>query len=262
MGYVLDDGWDNCTPVARAGNAAFGVYARCGIWVARNLTDGFIPGEIATAYGSPELARKLVDVGLWEAVEGGYLAVDYLTLNPTAEKVRERRKAEAERKARWRENAKKAQARAGKPGPRGTRRGTPKGQDAGQDAGLTGSLSSSSNEEERGARPLSQGAARAPEPAHPPSEPDEVHNPDWRRGKAFGVEPDPVEAARARQGAAAARASVPKRARPDERGPSALARLSEAVAHLPPLVEPPADPPEEPLAEVIPIRPSTSEEPA
>jgi len=105
MAYSLDDGWDNCGPVARAGNACFGLYVRCGIWVARNLTDGFVPGEIASAYGSPEQARKLVDVGLWEAVDGGYLAVDYLTLNPTADKVRERRKADAERKARWRDKA-------------------------------------------------------------------------------------------------------------------------------------------------------------
>jgi hypothetical protein len=102
MAYSLDDGWDSCSPVARAGNACFGLYVRCGIWVARNLADGFIPSEIAAVYGSPEQTRKLVDVGLWEAVDGGYLAVDYLTLNPSAEKVRARRKAEAERQARFR----------------------------------------------------------------------------------------------------------------------------------------------------------------
>ena len=107
MAYALDDSWDNCTPVARAGNACFGLYARCGIWVARNLTDGFVPGEIAAAYGSPEQTRKLVDVGLWEAVEGGYQMPDYLIRNPTAAKVRERQKADAERKARWRDRAAK-----------------------------------------------------------------------------------------------------------------------------------------------------------
>lgn len=105
MAYSLDDGWDNCGPVARAGNACFGLYVRCGIWSARNLTDGLVPGEIAAGYGSPEQARKLVDVGLWEIVDGGYLAVDYLSRNPTAEKVRERQKADAERKAKWRERA-------------------------------------------------------------------------------------------------------------------------------------------------------------
>lgn len=103
MAYSLDDSWDNCTRVARAGNACFGLYVRCGIWVARNLTDGFVPGEIAAGYGSPEQTRKLVDVGLWDAVEGGYQMLDYLDRNPTGEKVRERQKADAERKAKWRE---------------------------------------------------------------------------------------------------------------------------------------------------------------
>ncbi len=103
MAYSLDDSWDNCTRVARAGNACFGLYVRCGIWVARNLTDGFVPGEIAAGYGSPEQTRKLVDVGLWDAVEGGYQMLDYLDRNPTAAKVRERQKADADRKAKWRE---------------------------------------------------------------------------------------------------------------------------------------------------------------
>lgn len=103
MAYSLDDAWDNCTPVARAGNACFGLYVRCGIWSSRNLTDGFVPGEIVAGYGSPEQARKLVDVGLWEVVEGGYRAPDYLDRNPSGEKVRARQKADAERKARWRE---------------------------------------------------------------------------------------------------------------------------------------------------------------
>lgn len=103
MGFTVDDSWDNCTPVARAGNACFGLYVRCGAWSARNLTDGFVPAEIAAGYGSPEQARKLVDVGLWEIAEGGYLAPHYLDRNPPAEKVQARRGADAERKARWRE---------------------------------------------------------------------------------------------------------------------------------------------------------------
>lgn len=216
MAYLLDDGWDNCGPVARAGNACFGLYVRCGIWVARNLTDGFVPGEIVSAYGSPEQARKLVDVGLWEAVDGGYLAVDYLTLNKTATEVSKRRKAESERKARWRENAKNARKpgkKPGKDGPRGTGRGTPTGQDAGLDAGGTFSLSFSSKEEKGGARPASPGAARAAEPARSPS--DDVENPDWRRMPAFGAERDPAAAERSHRGAAAAAAEIrqPKFAR-------------------------------------------------
>lgn len=112
MSFSIDDGWDNCGPVARAGNAAFGVYCRSGAWVARNISNGSItepvvPTEVAVAYGSPELARKLVDVGLWEAVDGGWLLPHYLERNQSAEQVQARRKADADRKAKWRD----AQAR-------------------------------------------------------------------------------------------------------------------------------------------------------
>lgn len=124
MAYALDDSWDNCGPVARAGNACFGLYVRCGIWSARNLTDGFVPGEIVSGYGSPEQAQKLVAVGLWEVADGGYLASDYLTRNPSATTVRARQKAEAERKARWRSRQDGRGGPASRPG--GTPGGTPR----------------------------------------------------------------------------------------------------------------------------------------
>jgi hypothetical protein len=124
VAYGLDDSWDNCTRVARAGNACFGLYVRCGIWSARNLTDGFVPGEIAAGYGSPEQTRKLVDVGLWETVEGGYRMPDYLERNPSAEKVRARRDADSDRKARWRERRPSARSHGGTP--RGTEDRTPR----------------------------------------------------------------------------------------------------------------------------------------
>jgi hypothetical protein len=138
MAYGLDDSWDNCTRVARAGNACFGLYVRCGIWVARNLTDGFVPGEIAAGYGSPEQARKLVDVGLWDAVEGGYQMPDYLDRNPTAEKVRERQRADAERKAKWRARRGGRRPSAGSHG--GTDGRTPDSPAAPKGAGARGAL--------------------------------------------------------------------------------------------------------------------------
>lgn len=234
MGYVLDDGWDNCGPVARAGNAAFGVYVRCGIWVARNLTDGFIPGEIVSAYGSPELARKLVDVGLWEAVDGGYLAVDYLTLNATAEKVKARRKSESERKARYREKVSeqaKARKTAGKHSPRGTGRGTPTGQDAGRDAGVTGSLTSPKGEGD--ARPASQGAAGVPHLASAPLDEEDLNPVDWRTQKAYGTPPDPEIAATARFGAARASAAIRSKPVPRDESPDAHQRLLSLVPDPP-----------------------------
>lgn len=122
MAFSIDDAWDNCSPVARAGNAAFGVYCRCGAWAARNLTDGFVPSEVALAYGSPELASKLVSVGLWEAVDGGWVAPHYLERNESAARVRARRKKETERKARYRMSH-----RDGTRTRRGTPNGTPQG---------------------------------------------------------------------------------------------------------------------------------------
>lgn len=103
MAFSFDDAWDNGPEVTRAGTAAFGLYCRCGAWSARNLQDGFVPKEIAVAYGSPEWIQKLLVAGLWETVEGGYLAPHFLDRNESAEKVLRRRKADAERKARWRE---------------------------------------------------------------------------------------------------------------------------------------------------------------
>ena len=129
MAFSIDDGWDNCGPVARAGNAAFGVYCRCGAWVARNISNGLItdpviPTEVAVALGSPELAQKLVAAGLWEAVDGGWLLVDYLVRNESAAQVQARRKRDADRKARWREQqSRKDETRESKR----SHGGTPKG---------------------------------------------------------------------------------------------------------------------------------------
>jgi hypothetical protein len=182
MAYSLDDSWDNCTPVARAGNACFGLYVRCGIWVARNLTDGFVPGEIATAYGSPEQIRKLVDVGLWETAEGGYQVPDYLERNPAAEKVRARQKADAERKARWRDRH------------HSKRRTRDETRESAGSHAVTDAVSPLSP------TPLRGRGGRASDP--PPD------NPDWRTLKAFGQQPDPELAERTTRRIADARAAV------------------------------------------------------
>jgi hypothetical protein len=177
MAYSLDDSWDNCAPVARAGNACFGLYVRCGIWVARNTSDGFVPTEIAAAYGSPEQARKLVDVGLWDVAEGGYVAPDYLSLNPTAETVQARKKADAERKARWRARKTRDKTRESAGSHAVTNVETPR--------------SPTASKEARGVR--SRDA------------------PDWRELPAYG-QLDPHQAAINARHAAEARAAIKRRA--------------------------------------------------
>lgn len=128
MAYSLDDNWENGPMIRRAGVAAFGLYCAAGLWIARHLTDGYIPADVAADLGSREWAAKLVAAGLWEVAEDGFHDPHYLLRNPSAEKVRQRQKAEAERKARWR------QANARKPA--STTSDVPPGQDAGQTSGL------------------------------------------------------------------------------------------------------------------------------
>jgi len=103
MAYWLDDGFDTWPEVMRAGSAATGLYTRCGSWIARNLTDGLIPSEVAAMYGTPEWARRLVDVGLWSTEGDGYRDTRYLPMNPDAETVRKRRDDAAERQRKFRE---------------------------------------------------------------------------------------------------------------------------------------------------------------
>lgn len=104
MAYWLDDGFDSWPEVIRAGTAATGLYVRCGSWIARNTHDGLVPDDVARMYGTKEWAQRLVEAGLWKTDGSGYRDVKYFAMgNPTADKVAARRKADADRKARWRE---------------------------------------------------------------------------------------------------------------------------------------------------------------
>ena len=99
--FQMDDSLYDDPAVIRAGTAAFGLYARCGDYVARQLLDGVVPSELATQYGTPEWTGKLLDVGLWETVPGGFYMPRYLVDNPSREKVLAERKAKSERQQRW-----------------------------------------------------------------------------------------------------------------------------------------------------------------
>jgi hypothetical protein len=129
MAYVIHDDIDTWPETVRAGKAAMGLYFCCGVWIARMIWNGAItepvvPSEIAAMYGTPEWVAKLVAVGFWSAEGAGYLDVKYHALgNKTAEQVAAARRAEADRKARWRE--KQAMSHRDKTrDTRGTRRGT------------------------------------------------------------------------------------------------------------------------------------------
>jgi len=102
----VDDGFHSHPKVMRAGTAAAGLWVRCGSYVAQHLTDGFVPKEIARAYGTPALARALVDAGLWVVADGGWIMHDYSTRNPSRAKVEEERAEATERQRKARDAAK------------------------------------------------------------------------------------------------------------------------------------------------------------
>lgn len=73
MTWFKIDGRFAMSPEAvTAGGEALGLWAVCGSWSAAHLTDGFVMSEVAHSYAPPAVAKRLVDVGLWDEVPGGY----------------------------------------------------------------------------------------------------------------------------------------------------------------------------------------------
>jgi len=158
----MDDSLYDDPAVIRAGTAAFGLYSRCGDYVARQLLDGFVPSEIAAQWGTPEWTRKLTEAGLWETVPGGHYMPRYLVDNPCREKVLETRKRKSERQQRWlekRRSASTTQRRVYRPS---TRPSDNASRDGPEDAALPPSLTG------RKPRARANGADAPRTPAPPP----------------------------------------------------------------------------------------------
>lgn len=114
--FKVDDTAHSHPKILRAGNAAVGLWMRCGAYSAMHLTDGIVPGAIASMYGTPPQARKLVAVGLWhqeghtcprcpQPASGDYVMHDFTTYQPRREEVQEGREKAAAKKRRQREEA-------------------------------------------------------------------------------------------------------------------------------------------------------------
>ena len=96
----IDDQFRDHPKVLAAGPLACWLYI-CGLTFAgQYLTDGHIPSamlrKLADVDNAQELADRLVSVGLWEKIEGGYQIHDFTEYNPTREEVRGIRTARAE----------------------------------------------------------------------------------------------------------------------------------------------------------------------
>lgn len=124
--FKIDDGF-HCHPkVLAAGTPAVGLYVRCGSWAAQQTSEGIIPRQIARMYGTPRMARALVDAGLWhdaghdcescpEADANSYVIHQYLDRNPSRVEVEVAREKKSARQQRWRDGRKNTQATGSQP---------------------------------------------------------------------------------------------------------------------------------------------------
>lgn len=109
--FKVDDQLAVHVKAVSAGNAAMGLWVRAGAWCSAQLTDGRLPAAMVRALdGTDADARRLVAVGLWVAVEGGYLFHDWDEWQPSKEQVLAERAAGRERVAKSRARAKERQA--------------------------------------------------------------------------------------------------------------------------------------------------------
>jgi hypothetical protein len=103
MGWVrVDDQFFRHPKARSAGKDGRLLFVTGLAYCTSNLTDGLIhrdalPLVAAEAEVRTAVARRLVEVGLWEEVEGGFQVHDYLDYQPSAEKVRAEKSAAKER---------------------------------------------------------------------------------------------------------------------------------------------------------------------
>lgn len=105
----LDDRFHSDPRILRVGNAATGLYARSIAFVAANMTDGAVELAWAKTNGKPSEIKALVNAGLWAEEKDekekvtGYGIVKYLTFNMSKAEIEEKRRQNADRQRRWRE---------------------------------------------------------------------------------------------------------------------------------------------------------------
>jgi hypothetical protein len=116
--FKIDDSSHSHPKFMQAGNAALGLWVRCGAYSAQHLLEGMVPGFIAKSYGSTAQISKLVKVGLWHGAEhgcprcpqpseDGYVIHDFFEggRNSTRAQVEASRQAAADRQAKARARA-------------------------------------------------------------------------------------------------------------------------------------------------------------
>jgi hypothetical protein len=117
--FKIDDKAHSHPKFMRAGNAALGLWLRCGSYSAQHLTEGIVPGVIAQLYGTAPQAAKLVKTGLWhqhghdcdrcpQPGDGDYVIHDFFEggRNTTRAQYEANKQSAADRAAKSRANRK------------------------------------------------------------------------------------------------------------------------------------------------------------
>lgn len=104
MAWVrVDDHFTGSAKAIKAGAAALGLWLDGMCYANQYLTDGHIPIEIVRkvrlARDPIRLARRLVDVGLWSEVDGGFQIVNYLKYQHSRVEIEARRRKDVARKS-------------------------------------------------------------------------------------------------------------------------------------------------------------------
>lgn len=102
--FKVDDGLSFHPKVIAAGNAAMGLWVRAGAYCAAQLTDGRLPRAMLKPLGGRTRdAERLVECGLWETVDDGWVFRGWKDFQPAKAQVEADRRATADRVAAWRE---------------------------------------------------------------------------------------------------------------------------------------------------------------
>lgn len=98
--FKVDDKLHDHRKSRKAGKAAMGVWVLAGSWSMDNETDGFVPDDVLTRWGTVADARKLVDAGLWREAshkgEHGWKFHDWARFQPSAAVTAANRAAKSE----------------------------------------------------------------------------------------------------------------------------------------------------------------------
>ena len=95
--FKVDDNLAFHHKVVAAGNPALGLWVRAGSLCAQQLTDGFVPDHMIPTLGTITQAKRLVTVGLWDRVRGGYRFHGWDERQPSKASVEAERAAAQER---------------------------------------------------------------------------------------------------------------------------------------------------------------------